>query len=195
MDDYRCGMARGRGSVVAIGLALVALTGCIGATTRDDFDEEVRARGGGLTSTFVDDSLAAIAAEYDVADWRTLSALSLVIQPGDRLVTATVRDPARLDFVDTKVVVDAEVRSTTPLQDAGDLPLDAITFPLGSVAIVPVEPLATAALDAFGEEGGFVQSMAASLTAGEVTIRVDLESARRTATATFDAEGTLVGLD
>lgn len=188
-------MARGRGYVAAIGLAVVALTGCIGTTSRDDFNEEVRARGGGLTSAFVEESLAAVAGEYDVADWRTLSALSLVIQPGGRLATATVRDPGRLDFVDTIVVRDAEVRTTTPLQDAGDLPLEAVSFPLGSVAIVPVEPLAASALEAFGEEDGYVESMTVSRIVDDVTIRVDLESARRTATATFDAGGTLVEID
>jgi hypothetical protein len=178
--------------LVSAGIAVVALSACIGATPREDFDAEVQARGGGLTGGFVDTSLAAIASDFGATDWRELEVMFLSVMPGNRTVTAAVRDPRRSEFVDTLLVKDGEVLSTTPMQDADKLPLDDLVVLLGTVAIDPIEELTSAALDAFGEVDGFVERLTVSLVAGEPLIQVEVESARRTATVTFDATGDLV---
>lgn len=175
--------------------AVVALTGCIGATPRDEFDAEVRARGGGLSNSFVTDGLDALAAHAGAAAWQDLDVLFLTVTPGSRSLTASARNPARDDFVDTIVVRDGEVVSSTPVQDADELPLDEIVVPLGAVALDRVEDIVDRALEAFDDPTGFVERLTVSRAQGDVRIVVELESDRVTATATFDADGNLTGIE
>lgn len=180
------------GRLLAASIAAIALSACIGATPRADFDAEVRARGGGLTTGFVDASLTAVAGHVGSDDWRDLEVMFLTVTPGSRTITASVRDPGRPDFVDVIVVKDGDVLSTTPVQDAADLPLDDLVVLLGDVAIEPIDRVTSEALAAFDEADGYVTSLSVSRVAGEANIRVDVESARRTATVVFDAAGNLL---
>lgn len=180
------------GPLLAASIAAIALTACIGATPRADFDAEVRARGGGLTTGFVDASLTVVASQFGSGDWRDLEVMFLTISPGNRTVTASVRDPRRPDFVDVVAVKDGDVLSTTPVQDAADLPLDDLVVLLSDVAIEPIDRLTSDALAAFDEAEGYVKSLSVSRVAGEASVRVDVESARRTATVIFDAAGNLL---
>ncbi len=191
---YRSVMGSGPRRLLA-GLAVLALAGCVGATPRDEFDAEVRARGGGLTMAFVDDSLAALATEVGAGSWTELEVMFLTITPGSRSVTASVRDPRRADFVDTIVVSDGKVVASTPVRDADELPLDDVTVRLGSVALDRVEEMSSAARAAFGESDGYVSRLTVTRVLGAAQIDVALESARVTATATFDANGDLVGIE
>ncbi len=180
---------------LVIGIALVTLSACIGATPRDEFNAEVRARGGGLTTDVLDEALTVVAGEFGVTDWRTLEVLALTVLPGNRTVSASVRDPRTPDFVDTVVVKDGDVLSVTPTRDADELPLDELVVVLGTVALDPLETLTATALAAFDEPDGYIESLSLSRVAGEALIRIDVESARRTATVIFDGAGNLVEID
>ena len=65
----------------------------------------------------------------------------------------------------------------------------------GTVYFFPDEEISADALEAFGDEGAFVESIAVTRTGADVEIAVDVESDRRTATVTFDADGTLRGVE
>jgi hypothetical protein len=118
--------------------------------------------------------------------------LTLTLDGTNRVLTVTARRGDRPDFVDSVVVREGEVVSVSPLQDADQLPLDEITIPLGSVPIDRLEELADEALDQFGEDDGFVSTINVALTNGAPTVTFSLESARRTGTAVFGADGTLI---
>ena len=181
--------------LLLIGVIVLVASGCIGATPRDEFEAEVRARGGGLSNTFLVESLDLIAVDVGGSSWEELDVLSLTAQPGNRTVVAAVRREDRRDFVDTVTVVDGEIRASTPLQDAGDLPLDDIEIPLSTVAIEDIEEISQAALEAFDDPGGFVEAITITRAGDVVTITVDVESDRQTATASFDADGTFRGIE
>lgn len=181
--------------IALAGLAALVIAGCIGATPRDDFEAEVRARGGGLTDTFLTDALEVIAVDIGAAGWEDLQVLSMSASPGNRSVTAVVRDPSQLDFVDTISVREGEIVASTPMQDADDLPLDELVIQLGTVAIDDIERIRTEALTAFGQEDAFVSRITVVRLGTDVVVSVDVESDRRSATATFGAEGDLRGIE
>lgn len=181
--------------LVTTGLAVVLLAGCIGATSRADFDEEIRGRGGGLSAAFVTDALDVVAAEVGATSWQELRVLSLRAQPGNRAVTVVVRRVDRPEFVDTVTVRDGELLASVPLQDADELPLDDLVIPLDSVALdrmaeIRAEALAVFA-DEYGDDDGFVESVTLTRAGSDVALSVDVESARRTATVVFTADGSL----
>lgn len=175
--------------------ALGVLAGCVGVTSRSEFDEEVRARGGGLSAEFVADSLAVVAHAADSPTVADTELLRLSIDPGSRSVSAQVRNAAQPDFVDSVNVSDGELVSTAPLQDTDELPLDELTFRSGEVALDEIESMTDQALAEFGQPDGYVDRVSVGLVAGELVIELDLSSARRTGTATFDADGTLIAVD
>lgn len=183
------------GRLLGAVLATVALAGCVGATPRDEFEAEVRARGGGLSNEFITGSLDVMAAEVGATSWTELEVLALSARPGNRSVTANVRNAVRPDFVDTIAVVDGEVASSTPIQDAGDLPLDEVVIPLGGLPLDRVEDLADEALAAFDQPGGYVEALGVVRTGSGVRIDIDVESDRETATVTFSSDGTLEAIE
>ncbi len=74
---------------VAIALAATSLSGCIGAVDRMDFDNQMRERGGGMTSELVRGGFDSLAHRYGVD---AVSVTSIDISPIETL-GVTVRDP------------------------------------------------------------------------------------------------------
>ena len=176
-------------------VAVAAVTsGCIGAIDRADFDDEVRARGGGISSQWIDDSVEAAADRLGVVTTDEIELLTLTIDGTNRVVTVSARRGDRPDFVDSVVVSEGEVVAVTPIQDADQLPLDDLTIRLGDLPIDQLERLTDEAVDAFGADDGFVTGIRVALENGEPTLAIDLESSRRTGTAVFAADGTLIEL-
>lgn len=181
--------------IALAGLAMLVLSACVGATTRAEFEEEIRRRGGGLTTDFVTESLDVVAVEVGASSWTELDVLALNAKPGNRTLATNVRREDRRDFVDTISVANGEITNVTPVQDAGDLPLDDLEIPLDSVALDQIEQLSDEALAVFGQEDGFVDAIGVVRAGDDVTIRIDVESARETATVVFSADGTLRGIE
>lgn len=169
-----------------------AMSGCIGATDRADFEAEVRARGGGLTTAWVAEALDLIAAEVAVSPTSDVELMTLSINPPNRSVAVTARRGDDPKFADSVVVRQGQVVSVSPVQDADQLPLDEVTFAVGEVALDDLERVGDEALTEFGEADGFVNSITVSLADGEPVMSMSLSSARRTATARFEADGTFI---
>lgn len=188
-------LRRRRVAVIAtIAMALVA-TGCIGATDRSDFEAEVRARGGGVSATWIGESIDAVAGEVGADSVDELFAMNVRVNSTARTVVVMARRADRPDFVDSVVVREGEVLSVSPLQDADQLPLDDITFNVGDLPLDDLEEIADSALEAFGEADGFVEAIQVRLTDGRPEIEIDVESSRRTGTVVFDATGQLIGVE
>lgn len=181
-------LTRGLGAV----LLTFAASGCIGATDRADFDTEVRARGGGLTSAWIAEGLDLVASEMSVTPTSELQLVTLAINSTDRSLSAQARRGDQNNFVDVVVVKQGEVVAITPVQDADQLPLDDITFTLSQLPLANIETLGDTALREFGEADGFINRINVSLREGSPMITVSLASARRTGKASFTADGTFI---
>ncbi len=173
----------------------VVCAGCIGATDRDDFDAEVRARGGGISNEWVVDAMEAIAAEVAAPSGDDVQVLSMAVDPSSRTVAATVRRADRPEFVDSVVVVDGEVRSVSAVQDADELPLDDLTVAAGALPLDDVEALSDRALAEFGETDGYVEGLTVIVDPGGAIIRVEVGSERQTGEVLFGADGTFVSVE
>jgi hypothetical protein len=167
------------------------MTGCIGAIDRADFDAEVRARGGGVSSNWIDESLQAAATELGVTDPDQLQILTLSIDAQNRSLVVTARRGDRPEFVDTVAVRETEVAGTTPLPDADDLPLDDLVTSLGTVPIDRIDELSDTALESFGPDA-FVTGVTVERINGAPTITVSVGSERQTGEVLFDATGAVV---
>ncbi|BAN00433.1 hypothetical protein [Ilumatobacter coccineus] len=178
-------------ALAAIALAF-AMSGCIGATDRADFDAEVRARGGGLTSAWIAEALDLVAAEVSVSPTSEMQLLTLSINPPNRSMSATARRGDEPSFADSVVVSQGNVVAVSPIQNADRAPLDEVTFTVGEVALSDIESVGDEALREFGETDGFIDAITITLNNGEPVMAMSLSSARRTATARFEADGTFI---
>ena len=184
-------MSRWVRHVVAGATVPILVTGCIGATDRSEFDDEVRRRGGGITSAWIDDALDVAAAELDVADGDDLEVLTLLINGTSRTVTVNARRGDRPEFVDSVTVREGEWFATVPIRDADELPLDDLTIALGELPLDALEEMVDTALVEFGEPDSYVTTVSVSRGSGEPRITMQIASIRRTGAAVFDANGVL----
>jgi len=182
-------------SIAAWAMACAVLVGCIGATDRSEFNAEVRARGGGLTTEWVDEALSLVADEVGAPSPDALELLTMTISTSSRAVTVQARRGDRPDFVDTVTVVEGEVLAVQPMQDADELPLDELVIRVDELPLADVDELGDRALAEFGEEEAFVDSIRISIFNSEHRIDVDVESERRTGRIRFDVDGNVVEVD
>lgn len=178
--------------VLALVTASLVGAGCIGATDRADFDDEVRRRGGGISVTWIDESLAAAATELNVAPPGAMEFLTLTINGTSRTLTINARRGDQPAFVDSVTVREGEVVAVAPIQDADELPLDELVVAVDDTPLADVEELVDAALAEFDETDAFVTTISITSNDGEPTTTFQLASERRTGSATFDATGQLV---
>ena len=166
--------------------------GCIGTTDRSDFNEEIQARGGGLTSDLPSSAVDAVAASLRVDDF---AVRMLTVTPLDGTVVLDVRDPAVPENLDRYVVHRGSVWQVEPIRlTAGD-DLDIQTFRVSDVALDQVEVMVDTALAGFAADG-YVTSLTiyrrADDTAGDIVITLALESPRAAGTALFTGDGDLI---
>lgn len=181
-------------------LAVLALTGCVGAVDRVDFDAEIRSRGGGVAVDWVQESLDAIAQEVGAPNVATLQVITLTITPSSFVTVVQARRSDRPDFVDTVAALDGEVISVTPRQNADELPLDEITISAEDLPLADIEVLVDDALAAFVADIGddavsgdaFVTLIQVSVIDSVHVVDVSVESVRRTGVVRFDVDGSLV---
>lgn len=202
----RRGRWTGLACAAALGLGAVAGPGCIGTTDRRDFNREIQARGGGLTSELPISAVDTVAAALGVIDFevRTLS-----VTPVDGTVVLEVRDPFAPENLDRYVVIRGSVWQVEPVQLAAGDVLDAQTFPVASVALDQVDAMVDSALAEFVPDG-HVASMTVTRnaddpldnTAGdtsgdtteEIVISLALASPRAAGTARFTGDGELIAV-
>ncbi len=170
--------------------ALLVGGGCIGTTDREDFNEIIRQRGGGLTSDLPLDAVGAVGEVLGVDDFEVRS---MTVTPLSETVVLDVRDPAISENLDRYVVRRGDVDSVEPIRLTADYDLDRETFPVSGLALDGTEAMADAALAQFDPSDGYVGSMTVSQQGdGVVVIQLGLESPRATGTALFTAGGELV---
>lgn len=179
-----------RGRWAGLVLASVAAlgAGCVGTTDRNDFNREVQARGGGLTSELPTSAVDAVAEALGVFDFEVRT---VTVTPLDGTVVLDVRDPAAPGNLDRYVVRRGSVWQVEPVRLTAEDVLDEQTFPVSSVALDQTEAMVDAALAEFAAEG-YVTSLTVVAAAGEIVISLALESPRAAGTARFTGDGELI---
>lgn len=167
---------------------VVAVTGCIGATDREDFNRIIESRGGGFTSELASGALDVVADRLGVeAGQLELQILSMT--PSAEVVVLEVQDPATPENLDRYVVRGGDLDSVEPVRVSVDEDLDAVTFPAARVAFDRIEEVVDTALAEFGSDGGYVTTLNVDQgSEGQIVFHLSLESPRATGSARFDAE-------
>ncbi len=169
---------------MAIAVALSA-TACIGAVDRAEFDADMRARGGGMTTAVVRDAMAALTLTYGVSE---LQVTSVDVGPVEAL-DVTVRNPARPDQLDRYTFDGQWLSEPTPVLVSARDDLDAQAFVVGDVpALGSVESLVDEALASTAFDGGQVTGISVNRTEA-IRPTVMVESPRSRALVVFDADG------
>lgn len=192
----RRGRWAGLACAAALAVGAVVAEGCIGTTDRSDFNREVQARGGGLTSELPTSAVDAVAAALGVIDFEVRT---LTVTPLDGTVVLDVRDPFAPENLDRYVVRRGSVWQVEPIRLTADDVLDTQTFPVSGVALDRVEAMVDMALAEFASDG-YVTSMTvirdaggtADDTAEDIVISLALESPRAAGTARFSGDGELL---
>jgi hypothetical protein len=169
----------------------LALTACIGSIDRTEFEAEIDARGGGISSALVADAFDAVRARLGVADFETDG-----VYVSSQLVTMDVRDPIDRDAMDSYAYRLGSLDDPRPVRvSASDAPLDATVFPVSEVPVDALDLLVAITLRELDIARAVPQSIAISrraLDGGPVEIRVSVESVRASGSATFDTAGDLI---
>ncbi len=179
--------------LVAGGGAVLLLVGCVGSTDRAAFEEETRARGGGISGAQIESMIVQAAEEVAVTDPATLEILSLRIDANGRTGTIQARRGDRPDFVDLVAFRSDEVISVQPMQDADPAEVAEDAFGVTDVALGDAELLVDAAIVAFGDPDTLVSDFSVRRRGDlGILIEVGLESTRRTGEVLFDGAGNLL---
>jgi hypothetical protein len=180
-------------------LGALLLTGCIGSVSRSEFEAELQSRGGGLHESLITDVIDDMADRLGTDDFQLMS---LSASPESAVVTMQVRDPRDPRNVDTYTFRSGKLFDSEPVRVSVDEDLDAAAIDVQDLALDQLNEMVDAALEAYDVEGAYVTSVNVSHLPdpdepGEqiAGFRMFLESPRSTATALFDAEGTLLEVD
>lgn len=200
MGGHRSTTVSTLGRIAAASVAALLLSSCIGTISRNDFDEEIQARGGGFDQDSVLEVVEDLERRLGTADLRVRS---FSISPASGFVVLEVRDPDAPRNLDRFVYENGDMQSTEPVQVSASEDLDALTFPLSVFALDRLEEMVDAALIAYDAEGGYVDGLRldrrdrSDAEGGGVAyeILITLESPRSSAQASFTADGELIGVE
>ncbi|MDV8003947.1 hypothetical protein [Rhodococcus sp. IEGM 1318] len=172
--------------IAALVLTASSLSGCIGAVDRMDFEDQMRERGGGMTSDLVRNGFDSLAERYGVD---AVSVTSVDISPIET-VGVTVRDPGKPSQLDRFSFDGVILGEPSPVQVSVTEDLDARSFTLDQVpALANVEKLVDDALASSGVDEGEVTGISVSRTEA-IHASVMVESSRSQVLVVFDPDGT-----
>lgn len=182
---------------MAIVAGVLALGACVGSIDRDDFDDEVRSRGGGLDGSLVSDGVDAVAGDLGVDG---IEVWSVAVLPGS--VTLQVRLPAQPDALDSyrygtsgqyggRGLSEPQPLSTNSA--FGDM--ETRVFDPTAVGLDRLDEMVAEAIGAAGLDGGWASGATTTRGAApgaDVVTAVTVTDERRTVVVTFGSDGTLL---
>ncbi len=184
---------------VSVTAAALLLAGCIGSIPREEFDEELRSRGGGLDQSLLVDSIDAIASTIGTSEFQITN---LYASPGSATATVSVRDPRNPDQLDRYTLRNGDILSVDPERLSANDDLDEDAFDIADIALDKMNEMVDTALAEYGADGGYVDGFAIRKgpTPGEIGERgtfiyLSLESDRSSANAVFSIDGELLTLE
>lgn len=172
--------------VPALAAALV-LTGCIGATSRTDFDTEVRERGGGLSADLLIEAAERVESRQGDTGRLLIRNATLSHLSGSLQVSSE-------DFpreVDSWSWSEGSVRGPTPAGNADDSELDE-HFTVDVLDAEVIEGAIDAAVVASGLRGAWAESVSFTGRAGNTyEARFSVTNRRETQSWSFGPDGAL----
>jgi hypothetical protein len=179
--------------------AILVLSGCIGAIEREEFEAEMRARGGGFDESTVFDAADAVGDRLGTTDFEITK---LGANPSSDIVTMQVLDPRNPKNVDDYTIRGGSIHSVSPVRVSVRDDGESTAFRIRSVALDELNEMADEALAEYDTEGGHVSMVSIRANRAvdnpevvEPRIFFSLESTRSRATAHFQADGTLISVD
>lgn len=170
----------------------VAVAGCVGATPRADFEEEVRARGGGISGAQFDEVIQRTAEEVAVDDAAQLEVLTLRADAVSRIIVVQARRGDRPEFLDTLTFRSGDLLSVDPVQDADRFDIDARSVRVIDLPLDQAERLIDDAIGRFGDPDTLVSSFSLEQRSDASVIVVDVESPRRSGEVVFALDGSVL---
>ncbi|MDI9899733.1 hypothetical protein QM716_07670 [Rhodococcus sp. IEGM 1409] len=171
--------------IAALALTTTSLSGCIGAVDRMDFEDQMRERGGGMTSDLVRNGFDSLAERYGVD---AVTVTSVDISPVETL-GVTVRDPGKPSQLDRFSFDGVILGEPSPVQVSVTENLDARSFTLDQVpALANVEKLVDDALASSGIDEGEVTGISVSRTEA-IHASVMVKSSRSRVLVVFGPDG------
>lgn len=186
---------RGRRAAVVGGLA-VAVSGCVGSVGVDDFNDEVRERGGGLSQEVILDGVEEVGEAQDV---REPQMRSVSVMPGR--VALEVRVPGTPEDVDAYTFgtsglfggggLDGPEPVTT---SATDQPLESAVFTVDQAGVERFDRMVDEALTQADLPDSYATSASIRRPEGSLTpiVEVSVTNERRSVTVKFAPDGTVL---
>jgi hypothetical protein len=184
-----------RSATIAVTTAFL-VGGCVGSIDRGEFDDEVHARGGGLSQDVIVDAVDEVGAAQDEA---TVQMRSVTVMPGR--VALEVRVPGTPEDVDAYTFgtsgmfggggLDGPEPVTT---SATDQPLESSVFTLEQAGVERFDGMVDEALTQADLPGAYATSATIHRPAGSPApqIEVSVTNDRRSVSVTFAADGTVL---
>lgn len=177
-------------------LAAVPLAACIGSQTRDDFEEEMHARGGGLSQRLAVEAVDAVEERLHVDE---VQLRSIGVGPGR--VTMEVQVPRTTEDLDTYGYGTSGMYGGAGLSDPepvarsfDEAALEGQVFTLEEAGVDHLDATVDAAVEEADLPGGYATAATVVRLPGQPgpQTSVTVTNVRRTVTVLFSADGTLV---
>ncbi|HMG45575.1 MAG TPA: hypothetical protein VK611_29855 [Acidimicrobiales bacterium] len=185
------------GRVILAGAATV-LVACVGSVTRDDLQEEVESRGGGLSQEVLLDAVAAVADDQGEATPR-LRSVSVVASHValEVMVPGTTEDLDAYDFGTSGMFGGRGLDGPEPVaRSSTEESLESTVFTAEAAGLRRFDAMVDAALEeadlARGHASGATIARPAAGTDPQTTITVS--DRRRTVSVTFGPDAVVVGV-
>jgi hypothetical protein len=173
---------RNRSTTAALLVGVLAVTGCVGAQSRDEFEQLIRRRGGGASNLGVDEVLDTLQSRVGGDALIRQATFGFGVTYG----SFEVQTRARPIEVDQYTIYGTDVRRHEPVRN----PDEAATVPASRLAALDVEAIVDRALAEFAVSDGSVTNLI--VTPGSDRIQVSVESARASGYAVFTLDGDFV---
>jgi hypothetical protein len=177
-------------------LAVGPLAGCIGSQTREAFEDEIHARGGGLSQTLAIEAVDRVEERLHVDE---IHLRSLHLTPGR--VTMEVQVPGSVEDLDSYgygtsgMFGGGGLSGPDPVARSFDeAALEGQVFTLDEAGVDRLDATIDRAIAEADLPGAYATSVSLARIPGELTTRtsVAVTNVRRTVTVLFDGSGTLI---
>jgi hypothetical protein len=170
-------------------LAVAPLAACVGSESRQSFEDEVHARGGGLSQELAAQAVDAVESELHVDSLRLRS---LDVTPGH--VGMEVQVPHRVEDLDRYGYGTSGMYGGGVARSFDEASLEAQVFTLRQAGVDHLDETVDRAVDEAGLPGGYATGATVVRLPGEPDPQtaVTVTNVRRTITVTFGSDGSVL---
>jgi hypothetical protein len=179
-----------RGALLAL-VATLGLTSCVGSVNRDEFDDEVQSRGGGLGSELVADAIAALEEELG-DDGLAVSSITFHASQAtiEVLVPGTGGDVDSYNYGTSGLYGGGGLSEPTPVEVADAAALEGELFRVARLDIDAIDDMVDEAIEVADLDGGYARNGFVSRDGGQrVVVTITITNERTEVPVRFGADG------